>query len=93
MPYPLYSKIKINDGGDPDCDIDKDVVRRLDADGTETKIVRTVYSGRARAKLTRFEFEQDFDCGPEILCGDPCDRKSWDDVFVGFKAAVDKLAA
>lgn len=84
---PIYTIIEINDGGDPECDIDSTTVRCL-YDGVGTEIRRVVYTGIH--VVTRFEFSND-EGFAELLCGTPCTVREWNEILAEFKEAVARL--
>ena len=79
MSEPVYKIVEINDGGDPECDIDTTVVRCLDG-GVETKITRVVYSGLET--VVRFEFSNSEGFAEtDLMCGQPCSAETWKEVL------------
>ncbi|WP_368507827.1 hypothetical protein [Bradyrhizobium lupini] len=82
-----YTILEINDGGDPECDIDTTVVRCL-SDGVESTITRVAYSGSHN--VVRFEFSNR-EGVDEIMSGTPCSSSEWMEVLDDFKKAVAEL--
>lgn len=84
---PTFTIVEINDGGNPECDIDTTVVRCLYG-GVETTIARVVYSGLHND--VRFEFSNRHGVD-EIMSGEPCSASEWCEVLHEFKKAVAEL--